>query len=64
MNPLPIDASIELVMKWPFLLHGVRPMNLVMLGSVVRSDSKGSAVRVIRHEFRTAPVHAIKEAAI
>ena len=53
-DDLPAGSSIELLMKWPFLLEGVCPLKLVIHGSVVRSDSKGVAVRTKHHEFRTA----------
>jgi len=53
-EPLPAGGSIELLMHWPFLLEGVCPLKLVIHGSVVRSDSKGIAVRSKHHEFRTA----------
>ena len=51
---LPPGSSIELLMHWPFLLEGVCPLKLAVQGSVVRSDSKGVAVRSKHHEFRTA----------
>jgi hypothetical protein len=51
---LPAGSSIELLMHWPFLLEGVCPLKLVIHGCVVRSDSKGVAVRNKHHEFRTA----------
>src|ERR1700676_3366999 len=51
---LPAGSSIELLMRWPFLLEGVCPLKLVIHGSVVRSDSRRIAVRTKHHEFRTA----------
>jgi PilZ domain-containing protein len=54
-DTLPIDASIELLMRWPFRLDGVRPLNLVVLGSVIRHDVRGVAVKITRYEFRTVP---------
>jgi hypothetical protein len=51
---LPAGSSIEILMRWPFLLEGVCPLKLVIHGSVVRSDSKRIAVRTKHHEFRTA----------
>ena len=51
---LPAGSSIELLMQWPFLLEGVCPLKLVIHGNVVRSDTKGVAVRSKHHEFRTA----------
>jgi hypothetical protein len=53
-EPLPAGSSVEVMMHWPFLLEGVCPLKLVIYGSVVRSDSKGVAVRTKHHEFRTA----------
>ena len=53
-DQLPAGSSVELLMQWPFLLEGVCPLKLVIHGSVVRSDSKGVAIRNKHHEFRTA----------
>jgi len=53
-DELPAGSSVELLMQWPFLLEGVCPLKLVIHGSVVRSDSKGVAIRNKHHEFRTA----------
>ncbi len=51
---LPARGSIELVMKWPFLLEGVCPLKLVMRGRIVRSDGGRIAIQAEQHEFRTA----------
>jgi hypothetical protein len=53
-DPLPAGSPVELTMSWPFLLEGVCPLKLVMRGRVVRSDSRGIAVRASEHEFRVA----------
>src|SRR5579864_1825173 len=53
-DELPAGSSVELLMQWPFLLEGVCPLKLVIHGSVVRSDSKGVAIRNKHHELRTA----------
>jgi hypothetical protein len=58
-EPLPKDGRIELAMDWPFLLEGVCALKLVMRGRVVRSDAKGTAVRIMQHEFRTAGVRSL-----
>jgi hypothetical protein len=57
-NPLPVHDSIELAMKWPALLEGVRPLKLVVRGHVVRSDTQGTAVRATHYEFRTAGIRS------
>ena len=58
MDTLPVEGSIELVMKWPCLLAGVCPLTLVMRGPIVRNDGQRIAVQVKRHEFRTAGTRA------
>jgi hypothetical protein len=51
---LPTGSVVEILMHWPFMLEGVCPLKLVIHGNVVRSDTKGVAVRTKHHEFRTA----------
>jgi hypothetical protein len=55
-DALPAKSGIELVMRWPFLLEGVCPLNLVMRGRIVRVDGRRIAVQAQYHEFRTAGV--------
>ena len=49
---LPIGAGIVLFIAWPVSL-GEIPLSLVVHGTVVRSDLRGTAVQFVRHEFRT-----------
>ena len=49
---IPISAGIVLFIEWPVLL-GEIPLYLVVHGTVVRSDLRGTAVLFVRHEFRT-----------
>lgn len=49
-----IGTQILLTIQWPVLLDDVCPLNLVMAGSVVRSEGTAVAVQVHTHEFRTA----------
>lgn len=58
-DPLPTRGRVELAMDWPFLLEGVCALKLVMRGRIVRSDIKGIAVQIMRHEFRTAGVPSL-----
>jgi len=63
-DPLAVDASIELLVRWPFRLDGIRPLNLAVLGSVVRRDAKGVAVKITRYEFRTASERMLAKTAL
>jgi hypothetical protein len=53
---LPTGGSVELAMKWPFLLRGICGMKLVVRGRIVRchANMTATAVRAESHEFRTA----------
>jgi hypothetical protein len=53
-DALPAGVEIELLMKWPFFLDGSCPLKLAVHGRIVRSDAAGTAVQVLRHEFRTS----------
>ena len=44
---------LQLRIRWPFLLADVCPLQLVILGRVIRSDQSGTVITVARHEFRT-----------
>lgn len=51
-DSLNTGSPVELLLNWPFQLGGICPLKLVMHGRVVRSDSRGVAVRIRDHEFR------------
>ena len=55
-------ADIELAIRWPCLLDGVRPLNLVVRGRVVRVNNKQLAVRAKHHDFYTAALGRAKAA--
>ena len=59
-DSLPFGSPIEIMMNWPFMLEGVCPLKLVIQGRVVRTDSKGVAVRTKQHEFRTAGTRSLR----
>ncbi len=52
----PPGKLLQLHIFWPFLLADVRPLQLVMLGRVVRSDGTGTVITAMRHEFRILPI--------
>jgi hypothetical protein len=51
---LPVGLGIELSIAWPALLHNVAPMQLVVLGRIVRTNGFQTAIHMVQHEFRTA----------
>jgi hypothetical protein len=50
---LPANLNVELSISWPFLLHNVAPLQLIVSGRIVRSANNRIAVRITQHEFRT-----------
>jgi hypothetical protein len=50
---LQTGLRIELSIAWPVMLHGGVRMQLVVSGRVVRSENNLTAVKILRHEFRT-----------
>ena len=55
---LPEGFDVELAIFWPVLLHNVAPMQLVVSGRIVRSESGQIAIRMVQHEFRTVGMPA------
>ena len=49
---LPVGSTVELVMDWTGLYHGKPMVRLFMIGSVLRNDAQGAALRILIHEFR------------
>ena len=46
-------TPLELSVSWPILLNGTCPIQLIVRGSVIRSELKSTVVGVNSHEFRT-----------
>jgi hypothetical protein len=51
-SALPAGASIELVVSWPPRPNGV-PLELVLLGRLVRTEETQAAISILRYDFRT-----------
>jgi len=49
---VPRDSTLELAIEWPGLYHGKPTVRLLVIGSVVRMDDRGAALRILSHEFR------------
>jgi PilZ domain len=58
-KPLRLGESIQVSIDWPVLLDERCPLRLVIFGKVVRSDDSGSAVGILRYEFRIRPKRVI-----
>ena len=54
-NPLPVGQQVELFLDWPAMLDGGCPLRLVIRGRVLRSSARGSAVRILRYEYKLRP---------
>lgn len=48
-KPLPAGSSVELVVRWS------AEVQLVVVGRVLNSESRGTVVRILRRRFRTKP---------
>jgi hypothetical protein len=46
-------GELELRIPWPFMLHSICPLELVVKGSLVRKDPGVAVLRVKTYEFRT-----------
>jgi hypothetical protein len=55
---LPIGKQIQVMIDWPALLDQRCPLRLVITGKVLRSALSGTAVGILRYEFRIRPKSA------
>lgn len=46
-------GEVELRISWPFRLQDVCPLELVVRGSVIRTDATVAVVRIRTYEFQT-----------
>lgn len=56
--PPPDGSKVELQLTWPFLVQDVCAVVLVIQGTVVRNDPRGTAVRMQHFSFQTAESRA------
>jgi PilZ domain len=55
-RPLEQGMNVELSISWPVLLRNVAPMQMVVIGRVVRCAQNLTALTMVQHEFRTAGI--------
>lgn len=60
---LPVGKQIQVFVDWPVLLDERCPLRLVITGRTLRSDETGTAVGIIRYDFRIRPKRAAPFAA-
>ena len=58
---LPVGRTIHLWIDWPVLLDNRCPLRLVIVGKTIRSDSDGTAVKIVRYDFKIRPKTATAE---
>jgi len=60
---LPVGKQIQVRIDWPALLEQRCPLRLVIIGKVLRSNESGTAIGIIRYDFRIRPKRAATAAA-
>jgi c-di-GMP-binding flagellar brake protein YcgR len=58
-DTLPAGSLLELSIRWPMLLDNCCPLKLAVRGRVLRSDEKGTAIKMGQYEFRTSAVRPV-----
>ncbi len=51
-DALPAGTRLEVIMDWPGIYFGRKKVRLFVIGTVMRVDARGTALRMVRHEFR------------
>ncbi len=49
---LPAGTRLEVIMDWPGIYFGKKKVRLFLAGVIARVEARGTALRVLRHEFR------------
>jgi hypothetical protein len=57
-RPLPVGSHIEVTVAWPARYAELYPIDLIITGFVVRSDSGRTAVRMTSRRFKTESMTA------
>lgn len=57
--PLQPKRLVQIALDWPAKLHETCPLQLMIVGRVVRSDNNTAAVGIERYEFRNRALKAL-----
>ena len=52
---LPVGKQIQLFIDWPALLDERCPLRLIVFGKVLRSSPSGTAIGILRYDYRIRP---------
>jgi hypothetical protein len=63
-SAVPEGQEIELRVAWPFLLQNVCPLEVLIRGTVLRTDARGAVVRMRDYEFRTCGERSFDQAIV
>ena len=61
-STVPDGQEIDVRLEWPFLLQGVCPLEVMIRGTVLRTDTRGTVVRMRDYEFRTCGARSFDQA--
>jgi hypothetical protein len=50
---IPEGTRLKVFVEWPSLLNGTTPLQLIMVGTVVRSTSSGVSIAFESYQFKT-----------
>jgi hypothetical protein len=62
-DSLPVGATLNAKIEWSGLYHGVHTVRLFLNCTVVRVDGRGTALRIVNHEFRGQGMQKVAEVA-
>ena len=60
-EPPPVGSQIKVYIAWPFLLQNVCRLELVVRGTVLSVDARGTVMRINSYEFQTCGDKAFTE---
>jgi hypothetical protein len=52
-------ARLQLTVDWPFLLHGITPLQLIVSCRVTRCQPEEFAVKLDQYQFKTRSARAV-----
>jgi len=58
---LQVGILVQLAITWPALLDKMIPLKLVIFGRTVRVEGNFAQLDILRHEFRTRAIPALRE---